>query len=722
MGILDPHTHFINERNEDGSQRTGLKHTLNHLRHRHYNHLKPFDGLFGFSHDMESYDGTLFRFPFRTKESFISEKKASAPQVLKELCSCLEREASRILLFLRHVTCIEIYSRSDGGQAKPMLELKGKVSLDHSCCNEVHKAQEEMEKASADDYDHSVSVIYPCTVLVEWSTSVPNKPQVYHWIICQTLGSENSQLKVLAKELRVSPWVGTAAHLPTPVSFKVRKLSAIEGRKVMQEAINELQGHLISAAVHSLPSDQICTATDCVAFCFLPLPQATGLPVNIHGYFIPVDDRQRIKWPVGEMESDREAWWNLLLVQELLIPTYALAIVTHAMLFRFVASSTGSIECPGAYAMWPLLRELRNVHVWQFLLHADSSLLRMLIDADLPVFWSPVNGGTWVNSKKAVFALHKEMHPLASLLLDLGVSMVFLPQTIVESIHTDWLPQCLTPQIVHSVLVQYSREAARRLKQKPKVLILLLNFLLSSLPPEALFGLPVIPLEDRQCTPAILTTNGKEEDQIYVIQDDLTASILCGLSNKILCRSLPDEISHLFQNLAECQQSQLRIPTKQQVCTSLLPQSLASWGATKGVAKQWMPGVDGQPKRQCLVDIWQWLLQPDVDLNDVYDLPLVPELSLDREVFREGNLLLPLVKDGSIMRVNWQDSVSEGLYLIAKKLGCCIIENYSHFHHYELARPSSLSCFLPLFTPAHLLTYLQRSSSVACSKLQSLQV
>ena len=722
MGILDPHTHFINERNDDGSQRTGLKHTLNHLRHRHYNHLKPFDGLFGFSHDVESYDGTLFRFPFRTNESFISEKKASAPQVLKELCSCLEREASRILLFLRHVTCIEIYSRSDSGQAKPMLELKGKVSLDHSCCNEVQEAQEEMERASADDYGHSMSVIYPCTVLVEWPTSVPNKPQVYHWIICQTLGSENSQLKVLAKELRVSPWVGTAAHLPTPVSFKVRKLNAIQGRQIMQEAIDELQGHLSSAAVHSLPSDQICRATDCVAFCFLPLPQATGLPVNIHGYFIPVDDRQRIKWPVGEMESDREAWWNLLLVQELLIPTYALAIVTHAMLFRFVASGTGSIECPGAYAMWPLLRELRNVHVWQFLLDTDSSLLRMLIAADLPVFWSPVNGGTWVNSKKAVFALHKEMHPLASLLLDLGVAMVFLPQTIVESIHTDWLPRCLTPQIVHSVLVQCSSEAARRLKQKPKVLILLLNFLLPSLPPEALFGLPVIPLEDRQCAPAILTKNGKEEDQIYVIQDDLTASILCRLSNKILCRSLPDEISCLFQNLAECQQSQLRIPTKQQVCTSLLPQSLASWGAAKGVAKQWMPGVDGQPKRQCLVNIWHWLLQPDVDLNDVCGLPLVPELSLDREVFAEGNLLLPLVKDGSIMRVNWQDSVSEGLYLIAKKLGCCIIENYSHFHHYELARPSSLSCFLPLFTPVHLLTYLQRSSSVACSMLQSLQV
>ena len=78
MGILDPHTHFINERNDDGSQRTGLKHTLKHLRRQHYNHLKPFDGLFGFSHDMEDYDGTLFRFPFRTKESFISGKKASA--------------------------------------------------------------------------------------------------------------------------------------------------------------------------------------------------------------------------------------------------------------------------------------------------------------------------------------------------------------------------------------------------------------------------------------------------------------------------------------------------------------------------------------------------------------------------------------------------------------------------------------------------------------------
>ena len=79
MGILDPHTHYINERKDDGSQRTGSTFTLNRLQHEHYNHLKPFDGLFGFSHDSVDYNGTLFRFPFRTKESFISEKKASAP-------------------------------------------------------------------------------------------------------------------------------------------------------------------------------------------------------------------------------------------------------------------------------------------------------------------------------------------------------------------------------------------------------------------------------------------------------------------------------------------------------------------------------------------------------------------------------------------------------------------------------------------------------------------
>ena len=718
MGILDPHTHYINERKDDGSQRTGSTFTLNCLQHEHYNHLKPFDGLFGFSHGIENYNGTLFRFPFRTEESFISEKKASAPQVLKELCSCLKREASRILLFLRHVTCIEIYSRSDGGQAKPTLQLEGKVSLHDSCYNEVRKAQGDMEKASAEDHGSSVSVIYPCTVKVEWPTE---KPQVYHWMICQTLGSENSQLKDLAEKLHVSPWVGTAAPLPTAVSFKVGKLHAIQGREIVDGAVEELQGHLSSVAVHSLPSDHTGMATDCVAFCFLPLPQTTGLPVNIHGYFIPVDDRQRIKWPAGEMESDREAWWNLLLVRELLIPTYALAVVTHAMLFRFVAAGAGSVECPGAYAMWPLVKELHNVHVWQFLLFPDSSLLKMLIAAGLPVFWSPLSGGTWVNSKKAIFTLNVERHPLASLLLELGRPVVFLPQSIVESIQTDWLPHCLTPQIMQSVLCQCSREAAQRLKQKPEVLILLLKFLLSSLPPEALFGLPVIPLEDQQCAPAILTSNGREEDQIYVIQDGLTASILRGLGSKMLCRSLPDEISDVFRNIAESQQSQLRIPTKQQVCTSLLPQSLASWGAVKGEAKEWKPGVHGQPDRQCLVSIWQWLLQPDVDLNDVCGLPLVPVLSLDREVVGEGTLLLPLVKGGSIMRVNWQVSVGVGIYQIAKKLGCHVVENYSHFHHHELAHPASLSHFLPVMTPLHLLAYLQRSSGDVYSKLQTLQ-
>ena len=722
MGILDPHTHYVNERNDDGSQRTGLKFTLNELQHQRYNHLKPFDGLFGFSHGKEDYNGTLFRFPFRTKESSISDKKFSPPQVLKELCSCLKSEASRILLFLRHVTCIEIYSRNDGRQAKPMLELVGKVSLDVSSHDEVRKAQRDMDEASAEDRGCSVSVIYPCTVCVEGS-AIAQSPQKYHWMICQTLGSENVQLKHLAKDLRVSPWVGTAVPLPKSVSFKRCTLNAIQGRDIIRRAVQELQAHLSSAAVHSLSSDQECEGrtTDCVAFCFLPLPQATGLPVNVHGYFIPVDDRQRIKWPVGEKESDREAWWNLLLVRELLIPTYGLAIVINTMLFRFVASP-GSVECPGAYAMWPLLKELRNVYVWQFLLVPDSSLLRMLISAALPVFWSPLQRGTWVDSRQAIFTLTKEDHTLASLLLDLGMPVVYLPQTIVESIQTDWLPQCLTPQMVHSVLCKHSEMAAQQLKRKPKLLLMLLKYLLSSLPPEALFDLPIIPLEDQQYAPAILKANDKERDQIYVIEDDLTASVLRGLGSRLLCRSLPSEISHVFTSIAESQQSQLRIPTKQQVCTSLLPQSLATWGAERGNPKEWTPGVNGQPGRHYLASIWQWLLQPEINLNDVCGLPLVPTHSLDRDDFVEGTHLLPLVNDGSIMRVNWQETVSVGVYQVTQKLGCCLVENYSQFHHHDLAHPSALSHFLPLVTPAHFLAYLQRCSGDIRSKLKTVEV
>ena len=75
----------------------------------------PYKGIFDCTEDVFSqgfYDGTLFRFPFRTKPSELSETLYSAEK-MDALFESFEANAHLVLLFLQHLESIELYVREE---------------------------------------------------------------------------------------------------------------------------------------------------------------------------------------------------------------------------------------------------------------------------------------------------------------------------------------------------------------------------------------------------------------------------------------------------------------------------------------------------------------------------------------------------------------------------------------------------------------------------------
>jgi len=96
--------------------------------------LLPYEGLFGFSKS-EVYKGTIFRFPFRTEASEISNNTFGTAGETELIRGCTE-SASKLLLFLRNICKLTI-SRIDKDQKDPilLLQVEKKFQTDNNECD-----------------------------------------------------------------------------------------------------------------------------------------------------------------------------------------------------------------------------------------------------------------------------------------------------------------------------------------------------------------------------------------------------------------------------------------------------------------------------------------------------------------------------------------------------------------------------------------------------------
>ena len=83
--------------------------------------LSPYDGLFGFNRS-SSYEGTMFRLPFRTSASELSGTCYSEATV-NELIKDMQESSSSLMLFLQHVKCIT-FQLINQGETSPSVVLR----------------------------------------------------------------------------------------------------------------------------------------------------------------------------------------------------------------------------------------------------------------------------------------------------------------------------------------------------------------------------------------------------------------------------------------------------------------------------------------------------------------------------------------------------------------------------------------------------------------------
>ncbi|XP_075964763.1 sacsin-like [Anarhichas minor] len=229
-------------------------------------------------------EGTMFRLPLRT---MANDSKISLNGVtdedMEELCSALSEDPEGLILFLKNICKITFHEiQEHSGELETIFEVEKSVPEE---CRERKEAfvklqQNAMQSDKATTADKAV---------YETLISTSKKRQT-RWIIAEQFGS----FKINGdRELTLSdklPQVAIAAR----VSLKIGKSS--------DPAL-------------STPMD-----FNGQAFCSLPLPGRTGLPVHINANF-EVDSARRGLWK--EDGQSRKSNWNESLRQNVIAPLYA---------------------------------------------------------------------------------------------------------------------------------------------------------------------------------------------------------------------------------------------------------------------------------------------------------------------------------------------------------------------------------------------------------------
>ena len=132
LAILDPHESYLDNRR---GRKMNFKSFMNKVLLKQMpNQFRPFQGIFGcdiLDKDWKPFSGTLFRFPFRTEsQAERSEmcKEAFTAGKQQEFIRGLVSKAGNLMLFLQHVTRVELYRLSkdctDPAQAQRLMVME----------------------------------------------------------------------------------------------------------------------------------------------------------------------------------------------------------------------------------------------------------------------------------------------------------------------------------------------------------------------------------------------------------------------------------------------------------------------------------------------------------------------------------------------------------------------------------------------------------------------
>ena len=463
----------------------------------------------------DRFNGTLFRFPFRNKdtasESEISNNQWNENNAIDNLVDQFKSVVPKFLLFLRHVKKIEVYIE-ESEEITPRLlyyadvtDRKNVIDPNHSINDSRRSNMEQLKNSlvtnsifkflsheSSSDWNSIPKFIMgsqanPLSKEAFYNkleqTPVDHLPRTQHIVtikfedrsdqmyhVTQNLNEIKNLSSTVVNQSENGNDAGLEIQLNIPESNKLDSkdnnilktspgkinvdsyliVSALGGGDCKKIACDSTYRHMKfipwgGVAAHLKRNDNMVCDVVGNAFCFLPLPAETGLPVHINGYFELSANRRDI-WFGNDMVGDGEirSNWNRALLNDVIAPLYT-------ELLRSASKLVG----PGKYydQLWPIKV---NGEVWKNIRDAVYRNCQ-----NLPLLYSAVGGGKWLSPNSAFIICttensrnnkeneenERKVQRLKSILLKENLNIVSIPSHLCDTLreqnckHTEVSPE-----------------------------------------------------------------------------------------------------------------------------------------------------------------------------------------------------------------------------------------------------------------------------------------
>ena len=405
LAIFDPHTSFLGKAIRN-IRRPGMKINLNKevkKLKKFKNQFKPFNGIFGCDLSLDkqdnSFDGTLFRFPLRTRD------QASASEIkklwynqeqMRELLQMFLQGAKNVLLFTQNVLSVGIYHlpNTESQDPQPTLMFQVTKSASHSGILRELSFTFTLPPTSFKLTPKEMSFLQQCNFLQASSKS----KMMAHGKKVDPQNFPKSSM-IVDVECRLtksgSDFFHDGFHTEKATWLIVSSMGNGQALKFANDDASLLPS--AGAAVQLLPTESNSFLPLPVSntfngldvkgtiFCYLPLPIHSGLPFHINGAFALASNRRFLQIKLEDDKSCYGVEWNKVLLQD---------SVTSALL-DLLEDMKGLAPRDGSYkfhCLWPKTSE--NC------LPLVRSFYTQLSRGGYPLF---SNGEHWADIKQVIF-------------------------------------------------------------------------------------------------------------------------------------------------------------------------------------------------------------------------------------------------------------------------------------------------------------------------------
>ncbi|KAK6179092.1 hypothetical protein SNE40_011528 [Patella caerulea] len=279
--ICDPHCKYLQSATE---RRPGSKIQVSGLRGRYTDFMEGY--LPKFTNRLDK--GTLFRLPLRTKDMAAASEirtEQTTTQEIEDIITKLKKQIIPCMLFLENITNIKIAS----------VDQNGDLNIEHEVSTKMTREDTEKQKEYNNyicELSHKMGDLQPDTL------NAPLEIQI-------TLNLEETKSDK-PEHFAIVKRVGFLPECKFP-----EKLSKAYDKGIVQKLPRGGVAINLSSEVNGN------------AYCTLPLPIRTGLPVHINGQFaLDHESRRNLR-----CESDSvEGQWNSHLANYVIVPAYISAL------------------------------------------------------------------------------------------------------------------------------------------------------------------------------------------------------------------------------------------------------------------------------------------------------------------------------------------------------------------------------------------------------------